>query len=406
MQPNAPQQTPQNNGHSHVRGSNLVGVRAHNERLVLTLIRQRGPLPKAEIARLSGLSAQTVSVIMRALEADGLLIKGDPQRGRVGQPSIPMALNPRGAFFFGLKVGRRSLELVLTDFLGDIQNRIQLTHKYPSPDSVVRFALDGIGQLLAQISPEEQARVAGLGIALPFNLWEWAAPLGVQPEDMADWQFRDIRAEIQDHCAFPVLLENDASAACGAELVFGTHKPAADFLYFFVAFFIGGGVVVDNTLFSGRSGNAGAVGSMPVPTPNDTQGQLVDVASLALLEDALNHHNRKGDAIWISAEQWNIPEGILSHWISQAARGLAYASVSAVSLMDVQDIVIDGWLPKDVRAQLVEAVAQEVRSLRLAGITAPKIHEGSIGSDARSLGAASLPLSERYLVDRQTLTNT
>ena len=73
-------------------GSNQVRVRAYNERLVMSLVRRHGALSKAEIARRSGLSAQTVTVIMRALEADGLLIRGEPTRGRVGQPSTPMRL--------------------------------------------------------------------------------------------------------------------------------------------------------------------------------------------------------------------------------------------------------------------------------------------------------------------------
>ena len=54
-----------------IRGSNQAGMRAHNERLVLSLIRRHGATAKADIARATGLSAQTVSVIMRALEADG-----------------------------------------------------------------------------------------------------------------------------------------------------------------------------------------------------------------------------------------------------------------------------------------------------------------------------------------------
>ena len=62
-----------------VRGTNQSKLRAHNERLVLTLVRQSGALPKAEIARRTGLSAQTVSVIMRSLEADGLLEKRAPK---------------------------------------------------------------------------------------------------------------------------------------------------------------------------------------------------------------------------------------------------------------------------------------------------------------------------------------
>ena len=77
------------------RGTNQIGVRLYNERLILSLIRRLGSVPKAEIARLTGLSAQTVSVIMRELEADGLVLKRDPQRGRVGQPSVPFQLDSR-----------------------------------------------------------------------------------------------------------------------------------------------------------------------------------------------------------------------------------------------------------------------------------------------------------------------
>ena len=65
------------------RGSNQAAVRAYNERLVLSLVRRFGSLAKADIARSTGLSAQTVSVIMRSLEEDGLLLRGEPVRGKV-----------------------------------------------------------------------------------------------------------------------------------------------------------------------------------------------------------------------------------------------------------------------------------------------------------------------------------
>src|SRR3990172_4575674 len=76
------------------RGSSQSGVRLYNERLALSLIRRHGELPKAEIAKLTGLSAQTVSVIVRQLEADGLLTRNKPLRGKVGQPLLPFSLNP------------------------------------------------------------------------------------------------------------------------------------------------------------------------------------------------------------------------------------------------------------------------------------------------------------------------
>ncbi|SMX33916.1 ROK family transcriptional regulator [Maliponia aquimaris] len=383
-----------------VRGSNQSGVRAHNERLVLTLIRQVGPLAKAEIARLTGLSAQTVSVIMRALEKEGLLEKGDPVRGKVGQPSVPMNLARQGAYFFGLKVGRRSLDLILTDFFGRVEGRVHLSHRYPTPDSAVRFANAAIAQLLDQLTDAQRARVAGLGIALPFRLWDWAGTLEVRPEDMEAWRHRDIAAEIARSWDFPVYMRNDGSAACGAELVFGDQNKPRDFLYFFIGFFVGGGLVIDNTLFTGQSGNAAALGSIPIGIEGTRISQLVDVASIVTLEQQVIAAGGTRDMIWDDPAHWSLPEGVLDAWMDKAADGLAYAILSSSCLIDFEAVLIDGWLPEPVRAGLVERTARRLALISVAGIEVPEIREGTIGRDARALGAASLPLSDRFLVDR------
>eukprot|EP01031_Cornospumella_fuschlensis_P042384 gene42385-51765_t len=131
--PPAPTQDRQGADDLGLRGSNQSGMRDHNERLVLSLLRQHGALAKSDIARITGLSAQTISVIMRALEQDGLLLRGEPVRGRIGQPSVPMHLNPEGALFLGLKIGRRSTDLVLVDFLGRVRDSRRKTYRYPTP---------------------------------------------------------------------------------------------------------------------------------------------------------------------------------------------------------------------------------------------------------------------------------
>ena len=64
---------------------------------------------------------------------------------------------------------------------------------------------------------------------------------------------------------------------------------------------------------------------------------------------------------------------------------------------------IDGWLPESVRADLVRGTAERLVAMKIAGIDLPTIRAGTIGSDARSLGAASLPLSERFLLDPDAL---
>ena len=378
-------------------GTNQSGMREHNERLVLTLIRRNGALPKSEIARLTGLSAQTVSVIMRALEDEGLILRGEPKRGRVGQPSVPMKLNPRGAFFLGLKIGRRSVELVLTDFLGTILDRRMHQHDYPDYDTVLAFGVDSTRDLVDALPPAERGRVAGLGIAMPFEIWGWAPMIGVNPEAMTPWQHSDIRRDLAEALSLPVFVQNDATAACSAELVFAQQEQPSDFLHFYVAFFIGGGVVIDGRLFQGPRGNAGAVGSMPVPDRTGRMRQLIDLASLVTLERRLQAAGIDTSDLWTSSAHWTLPEAIVSDWLDEAAEAIAHAVHGALAVLDISAVKIDGWMPTELRRELARKVSECLGGHDLTGLEMPVLQEGSIGPDARALGAASQPLLARFL---------
>ncbi len=383
---------------SEVRGTNQSGMRAHNEKLVLSLVRRHQALAKSEIARMTGLSAQTVSVIMRQLEGDGLLLRGEPVRGKVGQPSVPMRLDPDGAFFFGLKVGRRSSELVLTDFLGDVRERARETHEYPAPDKTLDFAVSALQSMISDMDQTVRGRVSGLGIAIPFYLWDWAQTLQVPQEKMDAWRTADLQAALSLAVDYPVFLQNDATAACGAELVFGPSDGPRDFLYFYVGYFVGGGVVLNGTIFSGR-GNAGALGPLPVPVQTGQVKPLIDVASLYILERSISSEGGDPNLMWETAANWNFPEELLTDWLQSAAQGLAHAIVSSCSVIDFECVKIDGWMPANVKERLIYEVELQLSKLNLTGLERPKITAGSVGPDARSLGAASLPLSEKYLVE-------
>lgn len=383
---------------SRIRGTNQSGMRDYNERLVLSLLRRHGPLAKSDIARMTGLSAQTVSVIMRELEAEELLLRREPLRGRVGQPLVPMALNPDGAYFLGLKIGRRSAELVLTDFLGRVRAMWQHAYRYPTPQATVEFAREAIAATLAGLKPAQAKRVAGLGIAMPFELWNWTDAAGAPAEVMEGWRRRDIRAELQAGFDFPVYLQNDATAACGAELVFGETAGLRDFVYVYIGAFAGGGVVLDGRLYDGPTGNAGALGSMPVPGRGGKVRQLIDIASLTRLEELLQAHGRDGAHLWTSPDAWPEPGPELDAWLAEAAEALAYAVVSAAAVIDFEAAIIDGWMPATVRARLVEAVRAALAGIDAEGLRLPAVREGTVGIHARALGAASLPLSERFLI--------
>ncbi|MGX9354986.1 ROK family transcriptional regulator [Roseobacteraceae bacterium S113] len=375
-------------------------MRERNERLVLTILRRQGPLPKAEIARKTGLSAQTVSVIMRALEHDGLLEKGEKTRGKVGQPSVPMRLAREGAFFLGLKVGRRSAALVLLNFAGEDVAHVTRAYSYPTPQTTLEFVREAMDEICGDLSEAHRARIAGMGIAAPYFLWEWGNVIGVAPEEMAAWRTFDLRGAVAALCDFPVYLGNDATSACGAELTFGTADVPPDFLYIYIGYFVGGGVVLNGTLYPGRSGNAGAIGPFPVVTADGTPTQIVDKASLIGLERLFAA--RDGDAFVRMDPDGDWPERepeLVELWLSDAVPALSQLIVAACSIVDFPAILLDGNMPASLRETIVDRVTQALNTLPLSGLVRPDVIAGTLGPRARPMGAASLPLTKRFMLE-------
>ncbi len=384
------------------RGTNQAGVRLYNERLVLSLIRREGALPKADLARLTGLSAQTVSVIVKQLEADGLVRKEEPQRGRVGQPKVPFSLSADGALAFGLKIGRRSADLVLIDFVGKVRRRAHTTYAYHEPANLLAFVEGNVAAFLADLAEDERRRIVGLGIASPYQLWNWAYEVGAPPGALDVWKTTDIRAEIAAVVPWPVFFCNDATAACAAELVFGAHRSERDWLYFFVGSFVGGGVVLNGALYPGRSGNAGAVGSMPIPTQYGIQ-QLIRSASLYRLEAKLIEAGKETGWLWSEPDAWDEAGQELEEWLIGAADAIAYAIIAATAIIDFPAVLIDGAFPATVRRRLVDGVVAAMENHDRQGLSPVAVLPGSIGAAAREIGGGSLPFFAHFAMDREVL---
>ena len=385
------------------RGTSQLGLRLYNERLVLSLIRRHGALSKVELARFTGLSAQTVSVIVRALEASGLVVPGEPQRGRVGQPQVPFMLQPDGAFAVGLKVGRKSGELMLIDLAGTVRSRVSQRYHFPNPTQFLKFANAAIAKLLKSLTPEAQKRISGMGVAAPFDLWNWGDETGAPTKALEAWRGFDLAGELAAQFDFPVIPCNDATAACAAELLFAVKPRAYDFAYFYVGYFIGGGLVLNGSLMQGRSGNAAALGSIPVPHANGKAQQLIQSASLYTLEMAIESKGKDSAFMWDRDDDWSSIGKPLDDWISHAADGIAHAMIAVAAITEVSEMVIDGAMPTLVRARLVGATGLALANLNQSGISPFTLSEGSIGFDARSRGAASLPLFANFIIDRDIL---
>lgn len=380
------------------QGTNQTGMRAFNERLILSLLREHASLAKSDIAKMTKLTAQTVSVIMRKLESEGLLLKGDPIRGKVGKPLIPMKLNPEGAFFLGLKVGRRSSQLVLIDLLGDVKKSREINYKYPSPNLIVEFALNNITAIKRELSTEKCDRILGLGLAIPYQLWNWCDETGAPRDAMNSWKENNIQEIFEYELPYPIYQQNDATAACGAELAFGNTHGSNDFIYIHVGAFIGGGIVLNGRLFTGTTGNAGAIGSMPVSHGENNLKQLINIASITSLEKKLLENNQSTVWLWENPNQWNNDAPEINEWIKEAGHSIAYAIITSCSVINFESAIIDGWLPRHVLKKLIKEVKREIQQMDLDGLQAPEVYRGVVGINSKSIGAASLPLSDKFML--------
>jgi len=387
-----------------VRGGDTSRLRAYNERLIIGAIRQAGALSKAEIARATGLSAQAASVIVNRLLAEHLLAKRRKVRGQVGQPQTPIALNPEGAYGLGVKIGRRSVEAVLVDFLGAVVASRRFAHAAPLPGPALAQAAAAARELAALARP---GRLAGLGVAMPGDLHEWAVELGQTPGALDGWRGLDVAGALAAATGLETTVSNDATAACAAELALGDAIACRSALYLYLGAFIGGGLVLDGRLHRGARGNAAALGSMPMAGA-DAQGrarQLIHDASPLFLESALDAAGLDGAALIAGrqaapqAEAEAEAEAAFARWLDTAAPALARACVAAASVVDVEVVVIDGILNPAWRRAVVAATRAALDGFSTAGLSPFMLMTGSIGEPARVLGAALAPLQARFAPD-------
>lgn len=378
-------------------GSNQSGLRDRNARLVLSLIRRHGQIASAEIARASGLSAQTVSNICRALEAGGLIRRGEAVRGRVGKPSVPVSLNPDGVHSLGLNIGRRSSELVLVDFEGRMVADRAATYPYPTCRRVAEFLTRGSADIFAA-HPKARDSLAGLGISAPFGIWEWLEIVNAPAAEMEEWRSLDLAAWAGGLTGHDVYSGNDATSACIAEHLLGLGRDYGDFAYIYIGAFVGGGLVLGGKVVSGPTGNAAAFGPMPVPTRDGGTTPLLNVASLHVLESALARAGRDPLGLRDSPLDWSAFEPEVSEWIAATGDNLALASAAAASVVELEAVVIDGAMPDATCNALVQRAARALAKLDLTGIRPPDIRRGAVGRAARSIGAALLPIHARFFL--------
>ena len=385
-----------------MRGSNQRGMRQFNERTVLQAVRLHGAMAKAELARLTQLSSQTVSVIVERLLDEGLLLKQERVRGRIGQPSVPLSLDPEGAFSVGVQVGRRSLEVLVLDFTGRIRHQHVFHYEHPDPDLVLTHIAAALGLLREQMG-ERWSRVVGLGLSAPLFMHQWAELLGPQAAPaMAKWEGVDLQERVQALTELSVTFAKDTIAACTAELLQGHGQQLRSFLYVFVGTFVGGGLVLSGHLLPGERGNAGAIGSLPLGMAGPgAPAQLLEKASGWQLEQSLITAGHDPQLIHDDAIADPAYDEFVDSWLTTASNALAMTIASATALLDLDAVVLDGSLSPRLLEALLTRTRQALGCYPLVGIVRPgRLVMGQVGAHARALGGALLPLHTQFFPDK------
>lgn len=383
------------------RGRNSARLRRYNERLLLQVLRRSGEASKAELARRTHLTSTAIGSIIQSLEDSELIVyTGRRTEGQRGQPATLIDLNPKGAFGIGVRLDRDSIETALLDFGGNMLARRVHDRTLPPPDETLRLVLADIDAVLEAITPAERERLAGIGVAQPFNLGAWLNELNLAKPDFRAWDEVDFAFELGDATGLPVFSENDGNAAAIAELFYGCGREFDDFIYLFLGPVIGCGIALNGDCLRGVSGNAGDVAVMPVPpsrlaSAQQPAGKWDLLLSRASLNALARHLRHCGALVGTHAD---LERHIRAHhpaveeWVADCIDALTPALRSALCILDVPVVVfdadVDGGLIDLLQRRLAQALADSAPEAR--GV--PELVRGSFGSDAGAIGAASLPM--------------
>ncbi|ODT65435.1 MAG: hypothetical protein ABS75_31465 [Pelagibacterium sp. SCN 63-23] len=372
------------------------GLRQANEKTVLTVVAFNSGVSNAEIARMSGLAPQTVSAILSGLGRDGLVERGEALRGRRGQPATPILLNKDGAYAIGVELGWRHADVILLNLHAQVLGHYHIDYAYPDAHTLFDFIVTSVEKLKALLPPERQARLIDVGLALPGGLAEGLANIGAPEAQSALWRDIDARAELATRTGLDVSVYNDGNAACWAEMIALERPRPANIIYFLVSHYVGAGVIGDGMLWNGPTGNAANLGLMLVRMDGAAPRQAYLIASLFALGERLAAAGKPHDISAWRQWDWASIEPEVASWIADSAKALAWTAYNATTVLEEPLIIVDTVFGADITQRLATQFRAELAALPVTGMAPPPVRTGGHGALAPAIGAAELPLFNRY----------
>ncbi|HZT20149.1 MAG TPA: ROK family transcriptional regulator [Dongiaceae bacterium] len=381
-----------------IAGTNLEQARSHNRRVVIEAVRLNGTLSRAEIARLTALSSQTISNIVTELEASGILKAAAPRRAGRGQPPTPLSIDPDGAYSIGLQLDHKTLTGVLADLSGKVRARAAVPVDEPGPDKALPAMRRMVERLRKArgIDPDPRC-LLGVGVAMP-------GPFGVEgitsvgPTALPGWQDYPLAEALGRATGLPVIVENDATAAAIGERLHGVARRLANFAYFFIGTGLGAGLILGGQLYRGSASNAGEIGHMVIAPRGracvcGNRGCLERYVSLRAAYEWLRLPDPDHASPEILTRLLESGDRRLERWIGSILAPMRQAINILECLLDPDAIVLGGFMPQPVLEALVERLDPLPSSVGARrGRSSPRILLGSAGRESSVLGAAALPI--------------
>ncbi len=255
-----------------------VSVRPENahQSALLRLLRDDGPISRAELGEAVQLSRSKLAVELDRLTEIGLVESQGLAASRGGRRSAIVGLAAR-LRFLAVDIGATSVDVAVTDgrltVLGQVAEPIDVRD---GPDAVLAVVLDLVGKLRAD-GLAVDLHGAGVGVPGPVSFRDGVP---VAPPIMPGWNQYPVRSVLSQHLGCPVQVDNDVNIMALGEMHAGLARTVDDLLFVKIGTGVGCGIIVDGQVYRGASGSAGDIGHIRV----DDEGPVCTCGNVGCLE--------------------------------------------------------------------------------------------------------------------------
>jgi predicted NBD/HSP70 family sugar kinase len=355
-------------------------LRALNERTVLDVVRLDGPISRAELARRTGISRPTVSLVLRALVEDGLVRETEHDPGGPHYGAVYYEADPEAAVVLGIDFGARAVRTALCDLAGDVRAREEIRSR-GSVEERIGVLAGSVRSLLrrAEVSGDllENAVVALPAVVSPTD-GRVSAP------DLPGLEVSDLREQLERALDVSVTLENDVNLAAVAEQRRGVAQDVTDFAFLLVGSGLGAAVMLDRKLHRGHNGNAGELDAVRNGRPDDVDPCAAALSrlaeQLAQKEQAILEPPFEPRELFAAADAG---EAVAIAVVREAARRVALHVLPLAATLDLPLVVLGGSV--GASPALLEPVRGHLEDW--LPFPAPRVEVSALGEGAVIEGA-------------------